>query len=529
MTYDAIVIGGGVNGLVAASYLAKGGKRVVVCERRESLGGVSVTEEFHPGFRANTAVDDAGWVPERVMRDLALARHGYTPAFAASGLTFPVDDGTAVSLPANVGEAASILHRLSPADAARWPAFCAMVERLSGFLAVLYEAPAPDVHARSMSDILTMMSLGRRVRGLGKRGMIDLLRTIPMPVSDLLDEWFEHPGLKAALSLLGVLNVQHGPYSGGTSLVFLHRHVGLPEGHIGGRRMTPGGVGRLPLALAAAARAAGVDVLTRSEVAEIVVERDRVAGVRLSRGDVLSAATIVSSADPRRTFGTMIDPGWFDPGMLNAIDNIRMRGPATRLHLALSELPAFSSGGSQWPVEALRGWIALPRSVEEVERAYDAAKHGGIAAQPAILATIPTLDDPSLAPTGAHVLSVQSQYTAYAPDGGWTEAVRAAMSNAVLDGLTRVAPRIRDIVQHVQVLAPPDLEARFGVTEGSVLHGELALDQYLFMRPIPECARHATPLEGLWLCGSGTHPGAGTAGASGVLAARAILSNRRNA
>lgn len=527
MTYDAIIIGGGVNGLVTATLLAKSGKKVVVCERRPALGGVAVTEEFHAGYRANSAIDDAGWVPPDLARDLGLAQHGYSPTLAPIGLTIPLESGPPLVLPTTVAGAVEALQRVSPVDAKRWPAFCELVARLAHFLETLYLVPAPDVHTTAPSDLLTMLSLGRKMKGLGKRGTIDLLRTIPMPMSDLLDEWFEHPGLKAALSSLGVLNVQHGPYSGGTALVFLNHHVGLPAGHIGGRRVTRGGVGQLALALAAAARAAGAELRTSSEVAEVTVANDRATGVRLSSGDVLLASAVVSSADPRRTFATMIDPGWFDPEMLNAVDHIRMRGPSVRVHLALSGLPAFSSGGATWPAEAMRGVIALSRTMQEVERAYDAAKHGGVSPEPMVLATIPTLDDPSLAPQGCHVLSAQVQYGAYRAKDGWSAETRRALGDATVRALSRVAPGIDDLITHGEVLAPPDLEARFGVTEGSLLHGELALDQFLFMRPVPSCARHQTPLTGFWLCGSGTHPGAGTAGASGALAARAILSNRR--
>ncbi|MEP7345402.1 MAG: NAD(P)/FAD-dependent oxidoreductase [Gemmatimonadaceae bacterium] len=527
MTYDAIVIGGGVNSLVTASYLARAGRRVVLCERRQALGGLTVTEEFYPGYRANTCVDDAGWVPPNVVRDLVLAQHGYVPTLAPVGITIPLDGAVPLVVPTNMARAVEVLRQVSPADAGRWPGFCELVARLAGFLEALYSVRAPDVHTKAPTDLLTMLSLGRRLRGLGKRGMIDLLRTIPMPISDFLDEWFEHPGLKAALAYLGVLNVQHGPFSGGTALVFLHRHVGLPVGHIGGRRMTTGGVGRLAAALVSASRAAGAELRTDAEVAEIAVENERATGVRLTSGEALNAPIVVSGTDPRRTFGTLVDPGCFDPEMLNAVENIRMRGPATRVHVALSGLPAFTTSGAAWSTDALRGGIVFSRTMQEVERAYDAAKHGGISEEPAILATLPTLDDPSLAPQGCHVLTAQVQYSAYRAKGGWTPGMREALGDAVVRAVSSVAPNFSSLVRHREVIAPPDLEERFGVTEGNLLHGELALDQFLFMRPVPECARYQTPLDGLWLCGGGTHPGAGTAGASGALAAKEILSALR--
>ena len=527
MTYDVIVIGAGVNGLVAATYLARAGRRVLVCERRSALGGLAVTEEFHPGYHANTCVDDAGWVPTQVVKDLALEQHGYSPWLAPVGITIPLDGAAPLVLPTSVAGAADVLRRVSSTDASRWPSFCELVARLAGFLESLYLVRSPDVHTTSPADLMTMMSLGRQFRGLGKRGMIDLLRTIPMPMADLLDEWFEHAELKAALAYHSVINVQHGPLSGGTALVFLHRHVGLPVGHIGGRRVTTGGVGRLATALAAAAKAAGVELRTDAEVSEIITANHRATGVRLASGETLGAVIVISSADPRRTFTTLVDPGCFEPDMLTAVDNVRMRGPATRVHFALSGLPAFESNGTAWSPDALRGSIVLSRTMHDVERAYDAAKHGGISEFPVILATLPTIDDPSLAPVGHHVLTAHVQYAAYHVRDGWTDAKRQALGTSVERAISNVAPNFASLVRHREVLAPPDLESRFGVTEGNLLHGELALDQFLFMRPVPVCARYQTPLAGLWMCGSGTHPGAGTAGASGVLAAKEILSVRR--
>jgi phytoene dehydrogenase-like protein len=297
-------------------------------------------------------------------------------------------------------------------------------------------------------------------------------------------------------------------------------------GHIGGRRLLPGGVGTLVTSLAAAAKRAGAEFRTSAEVTDVLVEHEAVTGVRLASGETLAAPVVVSSADPRRTFGTMIDPGHFDPDMLSAIDNVRMRGSAVRVHLALSGLPAFAAGGAGWSTDALRGGIVFAGAMQDVERAYDAAKHGGVSELPAMLVTIPSLGDASLAPPGHHVLSAHVQYAAYRAHGGWSAAVHDALGDAVVRRLAAVAPGFSELVRHRLVLGPPDIEQRYGVTEGNLLHGELALDQFLFMRPVPECARYRTPLRGFWLCGSGTHPGAGTAGASGALAAREILTRR---
>ena len=523
MTFDAIIIGAGVNGLTTAACLARAGRKVVVLEQRATLGGVCSTEEFHRGFRANICVDDPGWMPAALAAALDLGSHGYRPSFAPIGAVFPVDGAAPVVLSATPSQAAASLQRVAPADAAKWPAFCDQVARLSGMFEALYLTRAPAVGSTQLGELWSLLSLGRRLRGLGKRGMIDFLRAAPMEVADYLDEWFESPALKGAVAFGGVRDVQHGPMSGGTTLVLLHHHVGMPAGLINGRRLSPGGVGALPNALAAAARAAGADIRLNAEVVQVVTRGDRVSGVVLVNGEQLEARHVVSSADVRRTFGTLLEPGLFDPEFLGATESVRMRSPSVRVHLAVDGLPGFATSTQRWPAESLGGTITIAPSMAGMERAYDAAKHGGVAAEPCLQVTIPTLHDSTLAPAGQHVVTVHAQFAAYRLAGGWTSERRSAIGATILKQLAVHAPDIEARLLHMDVRTPADIEREYLVTEGSVLHGELALDQFLFMRPVPACARHATPLSGLWLCGSSTHPGAGTAGASGWLAAQEIL------
>lgn len=520
---DVIVIGAGANGLAAAATLARRGRRVVVLERRVSVGGLLATEEFHPGFRASVCRDDVGWISPDVLQSLAGAGAA-RPAPSSGGLMIAGDDGTALHLSANAVEASRALRDRSAADAARWEGFCAFVARVAGFLEMAYAVRAPRVQSRAPGDLLALASLGRRLRGLGRREMVEVLRAVPMPVADLLDEWFESPSLKGALATVGVRDVLHGPLSGGTALVFFHQHVGLPAGHVGARRVGAGGTGAIAEALAAAARRAGADVRPGQSVREIVVREGRVAGVRLESGEELGAATVFSSADPRHTFG-LVDPSWLDPAVLDAVDHVRMRGATARVHFALDGLPRFGSGAREWPAGWLQGTIVLAPDLLGVERAYDAAKYGEVPERPAMTAVVPTLDDPSLAPGGQHVLSVSVHHVPYALRRGWNEAAREALGALVQRRLEAVAPELGARTLARWVLTPADLETRFGLTEGSLTHGELALDQMLFMRPVPSCARYETPLPGLWLCGAGTHP-ANVGGASGALAARELLAKR---
>jgi phytoene dehydrogenase-like protein len=522
--YDAIVIGAGANGLATAALLAKKAKRVLVLERRDVAGGTSATEEFHPGYRANACRDDAGWVPDPLVRQLQLDRHGLLWLPATAGFVSLSADAPPVATYPDVGRTVDELKRHSPADAGRWADFCGFVNRVAGFLQAAYSMRAPRVQSRAFGDLIALAGLGRRLRKLGKREMMEVLRVVPMPVADLAEEWFSLESLRAMLAVAGTRDVMHGPMSGGTALVFLHQQVGQLPGSIGVRRVPRGGTGALAVAFAGAAREAGAEIRLGAEVSELIVERAQVSGVRLTTGEELAATHVVSSADPRRSF-SWIDPMWLDPEFLRAVDNIRMRGSSARVHYALDGLPRVQSGGLEVPRDALGGSMTMAPSVAAVERAYDAAKFGEMPDSPAMTVTVPTLVDPSLAPGRRHILSVTVHQVPYALRGGWNAGAAESLGEKVTAMLAQVAPDLRERMVHRWVLTPADLETRYGCTEGSLSHGELALDQFLFMRPVPSCSRYATPLEGYWLCGSGTHPG-NASGAGGFLAAREVAAAR---
>jgi phytoene dehydrogenase-like protein len=522
--YDAVVIGAGANGLAVAALLATKGQRVVVLERRDVAGGTNATEEFHPGYRVSACRDDTGWVPDGLVRQLKLDQHGLEWLRVSAGLVSVSAEHRAIASYPDLGRTVEDLKAHSSSDAARWTAFCDFVGRVSGFLEAAYSTRAPRVQSRALVDLFALAGLGRRLRRLGKREMMEVLRVVPMPVADVGEEWFALEALRTLIAVAGIHGVRHGPMSGGTSLVFLHGQVGQPAGSIGVRRVPRGGTGALTSALAAAARAAGAEIRLGAEVSEVVVERARATGVRLSTGEVIEAGDVVSSVDPRRSF-KWIEPSWLDPELLRAVDNIRMRGSTARVHYALDALPRFQSGGAEIPRDALGGTMVLAGSVAGVERAYDAAKYGEVPSSPALSMTVPTLTDPSLAPDRRHVISVTAHHVPFARRDGWDSGAAEALGEQVTSLVAAVVPDLRERTVHRWVLTPPDLESRYGCSEGSLSHGELALDQFLFMRPLPSCSRYATPLPGFWLCGTGSHPGS-SSGAGAPLVVREFFAAR---
>jgi phytoene dehydrogenase-like protein len=523
--YDTIVIGAGANGLATAALLAKKSQRVLVLERRDVAGGTNATEEFHPGFRVSACRDDTGWVPDSLVRRLDLGNFGLDWLRVPAGLVAVSADQRAIATYPDIGRTVDELKSHSRDDAARWTDFCGFVARVGAFLEAAYSVRAPKVQSRALGDLLALAGLGQRLRRLGKREMMEVLRAVPMPIADIGEEWFTLEALRAMLAVAGTDGVRHGPMSGGTALVFLHGQVGLPAGSIGVRRVPRGGTGALASALAGAARESGVEIRLGAEVSEVVVERARAIGVRLSTGETIAATQVVSSADPKRSF-SWIDPSWLDPELLRAVDNIRMRGTTARVHYALDALPRFQSGGAEIPRDALGGTLVLASSVSAVERAYDSSKYGEVPVTPALSITVPTLSDPSLAPERRHVLSVTAHHVPFVRTEGWSNGASDALGEHVTSLLSAIVPDLRERTLQRWVLTPRDIETRYGCTEGSLQHGELALDQFLFMRPMPSCSRYAAPLAGFWLCGTGTHPGS-SSGAGAALVTREITTARR--
>ena len=517
-TPDCIVIGAGINSLVCAAELAKGGRRVLVLEAREVVGGSYATEDIAPGYRCDLAQLDVGWVPPKLASRLALGSHGFRVAEGSARVTAFASDGAPVVLGVVAETVASLRARGSPpGDSEKYPEFVSRMRPIRRFLESLYGQAAPELSGGSFADFVRIGGAGLRLRAAGSTAVVDLLRALPMSAADLLEEWFTDDVLRGALAASGVTGLHQGPGSAGTSFLLLHREVGAPARHFGARPSAVGGAGALAGACAAAARAAGADIRLGAAVRRVVIEREKVGGVELENGEMIAARMVISGADPRRTMLGLVDPYWLPPEYAEAVSHVRHRGCVMVIRLALSEAPRIERSGEG----ALLGALRVAGTPRSMERAADAVKYGALSGEPWVEMRVPSVHDPSLAPPGHHVAIVRAQYAPYALAGGWTSAKRDVFADAALARLEAHVSNLRGAIVQRDVLAPPDLEQRLGVSEGDVDHGAMMLDQILFMRPVAGWARYRTPVDGLYLCSAGTHPGAGLPGVPGLLAARA--------
>ena len=513
---DVILIGGGHNGLAAAAFLARGGAKTLVLEARNSVGGASITDEIHPGFRISTLAH-AAQPAARLMAELRLADHGLELIEPDPYLFAPLLDGRSLWLSRNTDDTANSIATFSKEDARRYPDFRETLERLRPFVGGLMASPPPEIEQPSNADLWSLLMMGRRFRGLGKKDAYRLLRWSPMSAADFVSEWFESEPLRAAIAAGGIFGTSLGPRSAGSAAVLLMRTCAGD----GPQRLVRGGLGSVTAALASAARAAGVEIRTGVEVRRIEVKDGRTTGVTLASGEELNAKAVVSNADPRRTLLGMVDPVHLAPGFVLRMRNYRAAGNVAKINLALSRLPHFTSAVGN--AGALNGFIHIGPELDYLERAFDSSKYGVWSPHPYLEVTIPSLTDPALAPPGGHVMSITAQYAPYRLRHASWDVESAPFADAVIATLAAYAPDLPSLILRRQVITPADLEANYGLTGGHIFHGELALDQLFTMRPLLGWARYRTPIRGLYMCGSGTHPGYGVSGLSGMNAAREIL------
>jgi phytoene dehydrogenase-like protein len=520
--YDVVIIGAGHNGLITAAYLAGRGLHALVIERRGVIGGAAATEPIFHGFQFDTGAHRIGPLEPRLWGDLELSRHGVELLDSDPTVFAPLVDRRRLLLWRDPARSAEAIREISKADAARWIPFTQLVAKAAGVLQAAYSATPPNVIAGGARDLWSGLKLAARLRRLGKRDMVEVMRILPMSVRELLDDWFESDVLKGTLAATGITGLFQGPMAAGTVFTFLHHHVGAAHGVLRPTTRVRGGIGKLAAGLAAVAAERGVEIRTDAEVDRVLVEDGRATGVVLEGGDEIRATRVVSNADPKHTFTQLVQPHDLNPEFSRKIANIKFKGACAKVHFALDALPDFTSlpGGGHH----LTGVISISPSVEYLERAYDDAKYGDVSQRPYLEAVIPTVADPSLAPSGKHIMSVLVQYAPYSlRDGAWDDARRQRLGDAVLETLAEYAPNLPSAVLQRHVLTPLDLEETYGLTEGNIYHGELTMDQVFFMRPVPECALYRTPIANLYLCGAGTHPGGGVTGAPGYNAAREIL------
>jgi phytoene dehydrogenase-like protein len=521
--YDAVIIGGGHNGLTTAAYLARAGLKVVVLERRHVLGGAAVTEEIFPGFRFSVCSYVVSLLRPEIIRDLDLARHGLE-ILPLDGTFTPLWDRYLWRVNDH-GKTIRELRKWSRSDAEAYEEYGQLMVDMARFIKPILAAVPPDPSRIKPLQWKPLAGLARSFRRLSEYQQQVFIQLMTMSATDFLDQWFETDPLKATMSASGIIGTFQGIRSPGTAYVLLHHYMGEIDGSFRAWGIPRGGTGGVSNAIASAAAQFGAEIRTEAPVAQILTREGRAYGVVLESGEEILANDMLSSADANVTFLKLLEAGTLDSDFVAEVGRYKYRGSSGKVNLALDALPSFTS--LPGPGEHLRGAMSFSPSVDYMEQAYDDAKYGRFSRRPYMDVVIPTLVDPAMAPPGKHVMSCFVQYAPYhLAEGTWDEQ-REAFGDAVIDVIAEHAPNIKDVILHRQVLTPLDIEREFGLTEGNIFQGELSLEQLFFNRPVPGWARYKTPIANLWLCGSAAHPGGGIMGAPGRIAALELLRARR--
>lgn len=523
--YDAIVVGAGHNGLICAAYLAKAGRKVLVLERRHQVGGATTTEEIHPGFKFSCCSYVVSLLRPQIIRDLDLPRYGYEILPLDSTFT-PFPDGRYLLRDSDPERTRRAIAAFSPRDAEIYKRFGQEMAELGRLVKPLIDEPAPDPLSRNPRELLRIGRLAKHVRGQGDKWLLGNVKMMTMSAVDFLSEWFECEQLIAPMSVSGIIGTFLGVRSPGTAYVLLHHYMGEIDGSYRAWGLPKGGTGAIANAIASSARALGVEIRTEAGVSQLLMKNGKAEGVVLENGDEIRSKVVVSGVDPHRTFLKLVGPQHLDPEVVQQVQRFKMRGSSGKVNLALDGVPDFACLPGMGL--HLKGDITIAPSIEYLERAYDDAKYGAFSRKPFMDIVIPSLTDSTVAPPGKHVMSIFVQYAPYNLKEGaadWPNQ-REAFGDAVIDTLAEYIPNLKSLILHRQVLSPWDLEQVYGLTEGNIFHGELSLEQLAFLRPMAGWSRYKTPVEQLWMCASGTHPGGGIMGAPGALCARTMLNER---
>jgi len=524
--YQAIVLGGGHNGLVAACYMSKGGAKTLVLERRPMVGGACVTEEVFPGFRFSTTSYVCSLLRPQIVKDLDLERHGFKLLRYDPAIFVPLEDGRSLALWQDGDRTREEISKFSRRDAEAYEKIEAFFHRIARFVTPLLDQTPPNPASNRPGDLLGALKLAARARGLGSKDLHALLRLMTASAQDFLDEHFESEPVKAAFGAFSVIGSAAGPRTPGTAYVLLHHVIGGTDAHgEGSWGFVVGGMGTITQAMARAAQERGAVVRTGAEVSSIRISDGRVRGVTLRSGEEIDAPVVVSNTDPQRTF-KMVDERQVDSDYLDGIRAFKISGSSAKVNLALSDLPEFTCCPGRGPTPAHTGATEIASSLRNLEDGWDACKNGRLPERPFCELVFPTTYDPSVAPKGKHIMSVFVQYTPYdLAEGDWDRR-REELGDLVVNTIARYAPGLRERIIDRQVLTPTDLESQYGLTRGNIFHGDLTLGQLFCMRPVPGWANYRTPVRGLYLCGSGCHPGGGVMGAAGRNSAREVLRDR---
>jgi phytoene dehydrogenase-like protein len=522
MAYDVVVIGGGHNGLTTAAYLAKAGRKVLVLERRHVLGGAAVTEEVFKGFRFSVCSYVVSLLRPEIIRELDLPSHGLE-ILPLDGTFTPMPNGDYLWRVNDHAKTRREIARHSRLDAEAYDEYGRAMVEMGRFVRPILGMLPPDPTSLDPRGLKQLHFLLQRFRRLPRGDQYNQIQLMTMSAIDFLDQWFETDVLKATMSASGIIGTFLGVRSPGTAYVLLHHYMGEIDGAFRSWGLSRGGTGAISNAIAGAARAAGVEIRSETEVERILVRGNQAQGVVLKNGDEIRARVVASSVDPRLTFLRFIEARNLPDEFVDDIHHYRFRGSSAKVNLALDALPDFTCLAG--PGTHLRGAISISPSIDYMERAYDDAKYGRFSRKPYIDIVIPSLTDPSIAPPGKHVMSCFVQYAPYRLKEGTWDDQREAFGDTVIDTLAEYAPNLRNIVLHRQVVTPLDLEREWGLSEGNIFQGELTLEQLFFLRPAPGWAQYRTPVRGLYMCGSATHPGGGIMGAPGRNAAMQILAD----